>query len=120
MIVINFEDKSKLIIAVCSSILKDNYKTLIALPDEERSNEARDETEKLLHKIRHAGLCTYKKGNVIKFINGSTIEFVFPEKESDVIRGKRASVPMCLYDYEYCNRELLDEVLKPFMKDDIE
>jgi hypothetical protein len=102
--------------AVCTSILKDNYKTLIALPDEEKSNEARLETEKLLHQGSCMGLCTYEKDNMIKFINGSSIEFVVPEKASDTIRGRRSKLPMLLYDYEYCNQEEIDKVLEPFMR----
>ena len=94
MINIKFEDKNKLIMAICVSILKEENKTLIVSPDEEKSNEARLETEKLLQQGCLVGLDAYMSNNRIEFKNGSVIEFAVPEKESDTIRGKR----MCLYD----------------------
>ena len=97
---IKFKDTSKLIMAICSSILKDENKTLIVSPDEDKSNEARLETEKLLQQGCLVGLDAYMSNNRIEFKNGSIIEFAVPEKESDTIRGKR----MCLYDYEYCKK----------------
>jgi hypothetical protein len=91
--------------AICTSILKEENKTLIASPDEERSKEARLETEKLLQQGRMVGLDTYATDKIIKFKNGSTIEFIAPENECETIRGRRSKLPMWLYDYECCNLE---------------
>lgn len=101
--------------AICTSILKEENKTLIVSPDEEKSKEARLETEKLLQQGSLVGLDTYAIDKIIKFKNGSTIEFIVPEKGSDTIRGKRSKLPMWLYDYECCNQEDIDRVIEPFM-----
>ena len=101
--------------AVCTSILKDNYKTLIASPNEEKSNEARLETDKLFHQGSYVGLYAYEKDNIIKFINGSSIEFVIPEKASDTIRGKRSKLPMWLYDYECYNQDNFNKAVESFI-----
>ena len=77
---IKFKDTSKLIMAICSSILKDENKTLIVSPDEEKSNEARLETEKLLQQGSLVLLDAYVTDNRIEFKNGSTIEFVVSRK----------------------------------------
>lgn len=74
--------------AVCSSILKEENKTLIASPDEERSKEARLETEKILKQGSMVGLDTYTTDRTIKFKNGSTIEFIAPEKAKDTYSWK--------------------------------
>lgn len=103
--------------AICTSILKEDNKTLIASPDEEKSKEARIETEKLLQHGSLVGLDTYATDKIIKFKNGSTIEFIVPEKASDTIRGKRSKLPMWLYDYECGNQDEIDETLKPFIKE---
>ena len=57
-----FKDTSKLIMAICSSILKDENKTLIVSTDEEKSK---------ITSTRKSGC-----DNRIEFKNGSTIEFV--------------------------------------------
>lgn len=102
--------------AICTSILKEENRTLIASPDEEKSKEARLETKNFLKQGSLIGLDTYATDKMIKFKNGSTIEFVVPEKENEVIRGKRSRLPMLLYDYEYCNQEDIDKVIEPFMR----
>lgn len=84
-----YEDKGLIII-----------KSLEVILDEEKSNEAILETEKLLQQSCLVELDAYMSNNRIEFKNGSIIEFAVPEKESDTIRGKR----MCLYDYEYCKK----------------
>lgn len=114
MIIIKFADKSKLITAICTSILKEENKTLIVSTDEEKSKEARLETEKLLQQGSLVGLDTYASDTKIKFKNGSIIEFIVPEKESDVIRGKRSKSKMWLYDYERCNWDEVDKVIEQF------
>jgi hypothetical protein len=120
MINIKFKDTSKLIMAICSSMLKEENKTLIVSPDEEKSKEAILETNKLLQQGSLVGLDTYSSDNRIVFKNGSTIEFVVPEKESDTIRGKRSKLPMWLYDYEYYDKEEVDKGLEPFINNRIE
>jgi hypothetical protein len=102
--------------AVCSSILKVENKTLIASPNEERSKEARAETEKILQQGSMVGLDIYAIDGVIKFKNGSSIEFVVPEKASDTIIGRRSELPMWLYDYECCNQKDIDKVVEPFIR----
>jgi hypothetical protein len=102
--------------AVCSSILKEENKTLIASTDEERSKKARLETEKLLQQGCLVGMDTYATDKIIKFKNGSSIEFVVPEKDSGNCRGRRSELPMLLYDYEYCNQEDVDKVIEPFIR----
>lgn len=102
--------------AICSSILNEENKTLIASPDEEHSKEARLETEKLLKQGSYVGLDTYATDKVIRFKNGSTIEFITPTKESETCRGKRSKLPMLLYDYEYCSQEDIDKVIEPFIR----
>ena len=102
--------------AICSSILKEENKTLIVSPDEEKSKEARFEIDKLLQQGSLVGLDTYATDKIIKFKNGSSIEFVVPEKESDIIRGKRSKLPMLLYDYEYCSQDDADRVIEPFIR----
>lgn len=118
MINIKFEDKSKLIMAICSSILKEENKTLIISPDKEKSKEVRLETEKLLQQARVVGLDTHERENEICFENGSTIKFVVPNKESETIRGKRSGLPMWLYDYECFNQEEFDKAVEPFIRKD--
>lgn len=105
---IKFEDKSKLIMAICTSILKDENKTIIVSPDEEKSKDAKTETDKLLQQGSLVGLDTYATDTIVKFKNGSAIEFVVPEKESDVIRGKRSKSKIWLYDYECCDWDNVD------------
>jgi hypothetical protein len=101
--------------AICTSILKEETKTLIASPDEEKSKETRLETEKLLQQGSLVGLDTYATDKIIKFKNNSTIEFVVPEKESDMIRGKRSKSKMWLYDYECCDWDNVDKIVDPFI-----
>lgn len=101
--------------AICTSILKEENKTLIASPDEEKNKEARLETEKLLLQGSLVGLDTYASDNKIVFKNGSTIEFIVPTKESDTIRGGRSKLPMWLYDYECYNKDDIDKVVEPFI-----
>ena len=101
--------------AICTSILKEETKTLIASPDEDKNKEARFETEKLLQQGSLVGLDTYATDKIIKFKNGSTIEFIVPDKESDTIRGKRSKLPMWLYDYECYNKEDINKAIEPFM-----
>lgn len=74
---IKFKDTSKLIMAICSSILKDENKTLIVSTDEEKSKEAILETAKLLQQGSLVGLDVYATDNRIEFKNGSTIEFEY-------------------------------------------
>ena len=99
--------------AICSSILKDENKTLIVSTDEEKSKEARLETAKLLQQGSLVGLDVYATDNRIEFKNGSTIEFVVPKEESDTNRGKRSKLPMLLYDYNY-DEEEVNKVLEQF------
>ena len=58
---IQFKDTSKLVMAICSSILKQENRTLIISPNEEKSNEAKLETEKLLQQGSVVGLDTYER-----------------------------------------------------------
>ena len=106
--------------AICTSILKEENKTLIFSPDDEKRKEARLETDKLLQQGSLIGLDTYETDKIIKFKNGSTIEFIVPEKESDTIRGKRSKFPMWMYDYERYNQDEIDKALKPFIKERME
>lgn len=110
-----FADKIRLIMAICTSILKEENKTLVVSPDEEKRKEVRLETEKLLKHGSLVGLDAYSKNNKIEFKNGSTIEFVVPQKESDTIRGKRSKLPMWLYDYECCSQDDIDNTVEPFI-----
>jgi len=96
--------------------LKDENKTLIVSPDEEKSIEARLEAEKLLQQGSVVGLDTYATNNRIGFQNGSAIEFISPTKSNDVIRGKRSKLPMWLYDYESCSQDNIDKVIEPFTR----
>lgn len=66
----------ELIRAICVAILKDHTYSLVASLDEESSNKAKKETERLLKRGCFAGLDTYATENTIKFQNGSVIEFV--------------------------------------------
>lgn len=102
--------------AISSSILKDENKTLIVSPDEKSSKEARLETEKLLQQGSLVGLATSSTDNVIKFKNGSMIEFIVPEKDNVNCRGRRSQLPMMLYDYEYCNQDGIDKIIEPFIR----
>jgi hypothetical protein len=103
--------------AISSSILKDETKTLIVSPNEESSREARLETEKLLQQGSMVGLDTYATDKIIKFKNGSSIEFVVPEKDNGNCRGRRSQLPMWFYDYEYCfNQKEFDKVIEPFIR----
>jgi hypothetical protein len=104
--------------AICTSILKQETKTLIASPDEENNKEARLETEKLLQQGGLVGLDAYTTDKIIKFKNGSTIEFVVPEKESNTIRGKRSKSKMWLYDYECCDWDNVDKIIDQFVRKD--
>ena len=55
-----------------------------------------------------------KKPNVINFKNGSSIIIPTTKENTDIIRGHRAKhTEYFFYDFECCDKETLEEILKP-------
>ncbi len=105
-------DNFKLILAAASCILRDNYKACIASPDEEKSISARDY---ILNEIEtNTDEMIELDKNVIKFNNGSSMEFVYPKQESEVIRGKRSELPLPSDDF-YIDMGIVNSVIDEYM-----
>lgn len=104
---------------LCYCILQDNYHSLIASPNKEKSEKAKKYVDEILNHEVFDGVYDQSTDYVIRFKNGSTIEFTYSKEidENKPIRGTRSKLPLLLFDYEYCNKEILDEVLEPYTKD---
>ena len=105
-------DNFKLILAAANCILRDNYKVCIAFPDEERSISARDYTLNEIETNTNETIELDK--NVIKFSNGSSIEFIYPKQESEIIRGKKSELLIPSDDF-YIDMNIVNSVLDEYM-----
>lgn len=107
----------KIIMAIATSILKSENKTLIVSPNEDSNKDAYDTTLKYLSYDPSVKSSFDTYGNKIEFTNGSSIEFVVPSKPSETIRGKRADISHWYFDYEEfaIPRCIVDEVLEAFV-----
>lgn len=107
---IRIDERYKILHAICTSILKDENKTLFICNGE----KSKDDTYKKLLNATPKDVIEDNENFIVKFKNGSTIECMCP-KEFKVTRGKRAEINPFLDPCENCiDKEMLDKVLKPF------
>lgn len=112
---IRFYDRNKLYVALCSCLLKDENSVYVATPNDKSKKEAIEIINNICDTYVKDQI-EYKDDYVIKFTNGSIIRVLSPEKEQDTTRGKKSS-QIKFYDTDFLvSNEVLDEVLKPYIK----
>lgn len=91
---------------------------MVVSPDKKHREKAYNQTLRLLS----ADMCQSDKDNSkIFFKNGSTIEFVIPQKQEEIIRGHRSQTPLFLnedLDLYNFQKEMLSKINKPIERND--
>lgn len=111
-------DTSRIVYAMCKCILFPESSVLVTFKDEEETNNAFKIAMKLCSKDVRKEILKINKTN-IEFKNKSnlTLDYSKPKVEPEYIRGHRSKLPLLYYDDFHIDNDMLEEVLKPYIKE---